>query len=194
MQTYYGSYRTRTFTEIFSPDDVSGATVEYFKEVLAETPFAEKIAQANIDVDLVFYLLYARYGNSHISFSDENQFVYNVFSTIMMYGPTWAKRLAIQEELHKMDLENGDLFLGSKAIYNHSYNPGTAPSTSTLDELLTINEQNTTNYKKSKIEGLANLSALLTTDITEDFLVKFRKLFIKVLAADEPLLYVSEEN
>lgn len=191
--TYYGGYRTRTFAEIFAEDEETGATYTYFKSVLDETPFAAKLA--DVDTELLFYMLYARYGNSHIAFSDENQFIFALFSTAFQYGPTWTKRLHIQEQLRAISDE--ELVIGGKAIYNHSYNPSTAPSTSTLEELTTINDQNTTNYKKSKMEGYANLMALLDTDVSEEFLTKFKKLFIKVLAPDRPLLYettVMEDN
>ena len=192
--SYYGGYRTRTFTQIFSDDGETG-TYEAFSAMLAQTPFADRIAAAHIDTELLFYLLYSRYGNSHISYSDEHQFVYSLFSIIMNYGPAWAKRLAIQDELNKLSLEEGsDIYRGSKAIYNHAYNPGTEPSTQTLTELPQINEQNTTNYRKSKLEGLANLEALIETDVTEEFLTKFRKLFIKVVAPDRPLLYTTYQE
>lgn len=187
--SYYGSYRTRTFTQIFSKDGQTGS-YEAFLNMLVDTPFAKKIDEAKIDTELLFYLLYSRYGNSHISYSDEDQFVYALFSIIMMYGPAWAKRLSIQEELNKLSLDDGsDIYLGSGAIYNHALNPGTAPSTQTLNELAHIDEQNTTKYRKSKLEGLASLASLLETDVTEDFLNKFRKLFIRVTAPDTPLLY-----
>lgn len=189
--SYYGGYRTRTFTQIFSNDGETGS-YDAFAAMLAGTPFARKISEANIDTELLFYMLYSRYGNSHISYTDENQFVYALFSTIMMYGPAWAKRLSIQEELNKLPLEDGsEIYLGSGAIYNHALNPGTAPSTQTLTELPHINEQNTTKYRKSKLEGLSNLMALLETDVTEEFLAKFRKLFIRVTAPDQPLLYTT---
>ena len=192
--SYYGGYRTRTFTQIFSEDGETG-TYEAFAAMLADTPFAARIKAANIDTELLFYLLYSHYGNSHISYSDEHQFVYSLFSIIMNYGPAWAKRLAIQDELNKLSLEEGsDIYHGAKAIYNHAYNPGTEPSTQTLTELPQINEQNTTNYRKSKLEGLANLAALLRTDVTENFLSKFRKLFIKVVAPDRPLLYTTYQE
>ena len=187
--SYYGSYRTRTFTQIFSTDGQTGS-YEAFAAILADTPFARKINEAKIDTELLFYLLYSRYGNSHISYSDEDQFIYSLFSVIMMYGPAWAKRLSIQEELNKLSLDDGsEIYLGSGAIYNHALNPGTAPSTQTLNELAHIDEQNTTKYRKSKLEGLGSLAALLETDVTEDFLNKFRKLFIRVTAPDNPLLY-----
>ena len=188
-ESYFGGYRTRTFTQIFSTDGETGS-YQAFANMLAATPFAKKIQEAKIDTELLFYLLYSRYGNSHISYSDEDQFVYALFSIIMTYGPAWAKRLSIQEELQKLSLEEGsDIYLGSGAIYNHALNPGTAPSTQTLTELPQINEQNTTKYRKSKLEGLANLAALLETDVSEEFLGKFRRLFIRVVAPDRPLIY-----
>ena len=81
---------------------------------------------------------------------------------------------------------------GSKAIYNHSYNPGTSPATTTLDELPTINDQNTTNYKKSELEALASLDAILANDVVDDFIHKFKRLFITIVAPDYPLLYSTE--
>lgn len=190
--TYYGGYRTRTFAEIFAEEEGGPATYEYFASVLAETPFAAKLAE--VDMELLFYMLYARYGNSHIAYSDENQFIFALFSTAFQYGPTWAKRLEIQKNLRtlKADYSEDGLFSGGKAIYNHSFNPSTAPTTNTLEELPTINDQNTTNYKKSKMEGYAILMDLLDTDVSEEFLRQFRKLFIKVLAPDRPLLYTTE--
>lgn len=188
--SYYGGYRTRTFTEIFTAEGDEGATYEEFARILAETPFAAKLA--DVDTELLFYMLYARYGNSHIAFSDENQFIFSLFTMVFQYGPTWAKRLHIQEQLRA--IKDEDLVLGGHAIYNHAYNPSTEPSTEVLDY---INEQNTTNFKKSKMEGYAILMDLLDTDVSEEFLTRFRKLFIKVLAPDRPLLYettIMEDN
>lgn len=179
--SYYGGFRTRTFADIFP-------TVAEFIDEYNELPF-----EKNVDELLtIYYLLYARYGNSHIAYSDENQFIYSLFSVIFMYGPTWEKRLDIQTKLRGISDE--ELLVGGKAIYNHSYNPGSAPSTSTLEEILTINDQNTTNYKKSKMEAYSMLLDLLETDVTEDFINKFKKLFITVLAPDYPLLYVTEDD
>ena len=41
----------------------------------------------------------AKYGNNPIANKDINQFKYKLFSTVFMYGPTWAKRLDIQKIL-----------------------------------------------------------------------------------------------
>lgn len=184
FDTYYGSYRTRTFADIFPSSDA-------FTEALAETPFAAIAADftGKTSLEVVFALLYARFGNSHISFSDENQFRYNIFSTLYSYGPTWAKRAEVQETLRTLDATA--VREGGFAIYNSAMNPNTEPSTQTLTELPFINNQNTTRHRKGLIDGYALLISLLDDDITKDFTDKFKKFFIQVIAPDRPLLYAT---
>lgn len=110
----------------------------------------------------------------------------------MQYGPTWEKRLAVQKSIR--DLTADDIRLGSKAIYNQAMNPSTEPSTSTLEEITYINTQNTTNYKKSPLEGYAMLLELLNTDVTKDFIDKFKVCFKTFVQPERPLIYVSEED
>ena len=89
-------------------------------------------------------------------------------------------------------LTEDELLTGTKQINNHSYNPSTAPSTDTLDELPTINEQTSTKYKKSKMDAYANLMALLEKDVTEEFMNKFKKLFLIIVEPQLPLWYLTE--
>lgn len=179
----YGNYRTRTFTEIYPKlaDFTADYNAGWFPQLLKTQ-----------SIQTLYYLLCARYGNSNIANSDENQFRFKVFSTIFMYGPSWEKRLDIQAKLR--DLEEKDLLTGAKNINNHSYNPSTAPSTSTLEELTTINEQTTSQYKKSKLDAYNLLWNLIKTDVTENFLYEFKKLFLVVVAPQDPLWYVTNLN
>lgn len=140
----------------------------------------------------LFWLLYARYGNSPIANRDPNQFKYKVFSLIYQYGPKWEKELDIQKKVRALDDET--IRLGSKAIYNQALNPATEPSTATLDELTYINAQNTTNYKKSPLEGYALLEELLKDDITKIFIDKFNICFKKFVSSERPLIYVTEDE
>lgn len=178
----YGSFRGPKFTDIwdtsikFSLDVINSPLSILDEDTLAK----------------LYYLLYACYGNSHIASSDVEQFKYKVYSLIFMYGPTWEKRLDIQKKLRELNEE--ELITGGRAIYNHAYNPGTSPSTSTLEELTAINDQNTTNYKKTKMEGYSILLSLLETDITKEFLDRFRTLFRTLAEPEEPLLYEMEDN
>jgi hypothetical protein len=171
----YGQTINRTFSEIFPDKDT-------FRMMYEESGLAVE-GNTVSNIDLVYYLLYARYANSTIASVSEEQFAYKVFSTIFMYGPTWEKRLEIQSKVR--NLTEDEIVVGTKRIHNISMNPSTAPTTDTLDELTTINQQMTDGWKKSKLEGYGILASLLTTDVTEQFIGKFKKLFITVV---EPTL------
>ena len=181
MTSMLPQYSTILFTDVWN-------SYQDFLEDFNDSPFAGSITKTEI----LFYLLYARYGNNPIANRDTHQFKFKIFSVIYQYGPTWEKRLAIQEDLR--GLSGDDLLKGAKAIYNTALNPSTAPSTGSLDDLTYINSQNTTNYKKSKMDAYAQLWALLETDVTEDFLAKFKKCFKVFVAPEKPLLFVTEED
>lgn len=186
LNSYYGSYRTRKFSDIYPDVDTF---LEDYKSGEIPAELTDDTAKT------LYYLLYARYGNSHIAYDDENQFKYAMLSKIFMYGPSWEKRLDVQRKIRALSEE--EILQGSKAIYNHAFNPSTLPTTDTTDELSFINDQNTTKYKKSKLDGYANLIALIETDVTERFIGQFKKLFITIVAPDYPLLYetiIEEEN
>ena len=178
--TDYQVYRTNTFQEIW--DSAAKFVAEYKANGIKTT-----ISDENCTT--LYYLLYAKYGNNPIASSDENRFKYAVWATIFKYGPTWEKRLEIQDKLRA--LSEDDLLRSGKSIFNHAYNPSTEPSTGSLEELPGINEQNTNQYVKSKIDAYGSLMELLRTDVTEQFLGEFRKLF-KICLVENPLLYVTD--
>lgn len=177
----YGNYRTRKFADIWPSADA-------FIQDYQASAIPQKLKVA--DATTLYYLLYARYGNSSIANSDENQFKYKIFSTIYIGGATWAKKQEIQDKLRAMTED--EILAGTKAIYNHAFNPQTAPTTNTVDELEYINEQNTTKYKKSKLDGYALLWAILNDGVTETFLREFRYHFLVVVEPQLPLWYVTD--
>ena len=176
----YGNYRTRKFADIWPSADA-------FIQDYQASAIPQKLKVA--DATTLYYLLYARYGNSSIANSDENQFKYKIFSTIYIGGATWAKKQEIQDKLREMTED--EILAGTKAINNHAYNPQTAPTTDTVEELDYINEQNTTKYKKSKLDGYAMLWAILNDGVTERFLREFRYHFLVVVEPQLPLWYVT---
>lgn len=176
-------YNTILFNELFeSAEDFVAAYNEIGLGGLTKTENVTKL----------FYLLYGKYGNNPLANKDLAQAQYKLFSIVFMYGPTWEKRLEIQSNLR--NLNEDELRVGSKAVHNHAYNPSTSPSTQTLEELLHINDQNTTNYKKSKMDAYMQLWMLLDTDVTSDFLNKFKILFKQFVRPENPLIYVTEED
>lgn len=177
----YGNYRQVKFTDVW--ENVNSFITDYRNNGI-KTTISQQSAQT------LYYLLYSRFGNSTIASSDTNRFKYDVWGTIFSYGPTWEKRLEIQEKLR--GLSDDELFTGATQIFNHAYNPGTAPSTNTLDELTAINEQNTNKNKKDKLNAYAMLMSLLEIDVTQQFLDKFKKLFLTVVQPELPLWYATD--
>lgn len=173
---------TKTFVEIY--ESVNDFIYDYNNLGIPKT-----IEVANAMT--LYYLLYGKYGNSSIANYDENQFKYKLFSVIFQYGPTWEKRLDIQDKLRK--LTEADLLNGSTAIYNRALNPESTPTTQTKEELDYINEQNVQKRTKSKIQAYSELMALLETDVTAEFLSKFSICFKKFVQPGT-FLYVTEED
>ena len=99
----------------------------------------------------LFYLLYAKYGNNPIANYDITQFKYKMFSVIWQYGPTWEKKLSIQETLRGLQLndllDNGKI----EELFSHE---GTNQSTHS------VNSENTrtlnTTEKNTGTSTLAN--------------------------------------
>lgn len=179
----YGSYRQKKFTDVY--DSVEKFLADYNGVGLPTT-----ISQGSTQT--LYYLLYGRYGNDVIASSDINRFKYRLFGIIFQYGPTWEKRLEIQEKLR--GLTEDEILTGSRQIYNNAQNPSTEPSTDTTDELQYINEQNVTKNRRGKLDAYAMLMELLRSDVTNEFLTKFKTLFLTVIEPEEPLYYVSEED
>ena len=177
----YGNYRQVKFTDVYGD-------VESFVSDYNTCGIPASLTDAN-NVTTLYYLLYAKYGNSTIASSDTTQFKYKLFSIIFSYGPSWEKRLEIQEDIR--GLTQDQLVVGSTQIYNHSYNPSTAPSTSSLEELTTINEQNTTKGKRGLLDAYSFLWDLIDTDVTTEFLNRFASLFIKIVEPELPLWYAT---
>ena len=179
--TYYGVNRQKTFAECWDNVD---SFISDFKKCGIPQLIKDESAST------LYYLLYASYGNSTIRNSDINQFKYGVFSTIYKYGPTWEKRIDIQDKLR--NLNEAELLAGGKAIYNTALNPSTEPGTDTTEELDYINQQNVTKNVRSKLNAYNELMVLLKTDVTGDFIEKFKKLFKQVATKEMPLIYVTE--
>ena len=82
-------YNTPLFTNIWGSADA-------FKTDLQASPFAGALHYGETaggvtypdNVSLLYYLLYARYGNNPIANTDINQFKYKIYSVVFQYGPT----------------------------------------------------------------------------------------------------------
>ena len=164
---------TKTFTEIF-PDEntfINNLPQSYKKYMM------DANSELIVPMDILYLLLIAQYGNTHIK-GTETSFSNRLYAIIFQYGPTWAKNLDIQDQLRKLDLEK--LKEGSTQINNHAYNPSTVieggPNPDS-GEIETVNEQYKTKYKKNAVDAYTSLIMVLSRDVTQEFINRFRTLF-----------------
>ena len=181
-------YTTKTFADVWASYDSFSTDYGTLMPLVSGgiTPLTSDNIQA------LYYLLYAKYGNTPIICEDEMQWKIKMMSVITTYGPTWQRKKAIQVSLRALDED--DLVQGAKQIYNHAFNPSTEPATSELEELTHINDQNTSNNKKSKMEAYSILWANLHVDSTDEFMQKFNKCFSRFVGDQFPTIFVTEEE
>lgn len=176
--TFNDGFTTPSFCDVFLPtkeEEAEGITsFVKFRQMFASSGIPLNITEANIEI--LFYLLYARHGSDPIKGTDVNQFKYALQSRVFIHGPAWQKRLEIQKSI--LALTQDEIMKGGEAIHNSANGPGTQRSSTLVDGKLTyINGQSTTEYRKSKLEGFATLNALIENDVTTEFLKKFDDLF-----------------
>lgn len=171
MSIVFKPYMTLTFAQVWK--NYTAFKDDYDALIAGFGENTTPVLAANLST--IFYLLFAKYGNNPIANSDVDQFKMKIVSIIYAYGPTWEKKQSIQKTLRA--LTEADLLAGAKQIYNHALNPSSEPSTGSLTELTYINDQNTANYKKSKMEAYSILWNIIHADATREFLEKFKKCF-----------------
>lgn len=189
----YGNFRNYKFSDMFpNLDAFLNGNKDSFGDPISlgynEVEIPKKLTGESVTT--LYYLLYGRYGGSTITGDDQYQWCYQLFSLIFMYGPTWERRLQLQDEIRAMTIE--DATRGAVSINNQSLNPSEAPVTDSDAILKTINTQIVNKYNKSKVEGYQYLIDLLETDVTKIFLDRFKVLFLKIVAPQEPLWYETE--
>ena len=147
----FPQYDTKLMTEVWS--QASEFLTDYQN---AGIPTTISVQNATT----LYYLLYARYGNTPIANYDENQWKYKMFSIIFQYGPTWEKRLDVQKTLR--DLQISDLVDNGSyhELFNHSASE-TSSKTGSDNNTRTLN----TTEKNTGTSTLAN-TGTDTTDST----------------------------
>lgn len=177
-------YNTKNFTEIFP-------TFESFKDCF-DNDF-QSYAKDCIDADslkTLYWLLFARYCSNPIVNYTVNLFKAKLVANTFQKGPTWVKRLSLQNSLR--NLTDEDLLSGAKTIFNRALHPQTEPGTDTGEYLSYINAQDVSKIKRSKIDAYAYLNDVLKNDVTEEFIDSYAKLFSKVVSPTITRIYEND--
>ena len=176
---------TKTFSQIYSSYD------EFFQDYegfgLNKIPFKDASF-----LKTVYLVLMGEYGSSPIINLTEDLFKIRLFTSVMAHGPKFERELDIQAKLLAMSDE--DLQISAKTIFNVATNPSVEPSTNTIEELPTINQQTVTNHKRSKLDAWAYLENLLRDDLPSRFVRKFSYLFTVIPKTNNPLYYITHNQ
>ena len=154
----------------------------------------------------LYYLLYARYGNTPIANYDENQWKYKMFSIIFQYGPTWEKRLDVQKTLR--DLQISDLVDNGSyhELFNHSASEsssktGSDNNTRTLNTTekntgtSTLANTGTDTTNSTGTQDVAHTGTVGTSGETEDIKNHaYNPGTAPAQNAYSPLSYINEQN
>lgn len=137
---------------------------------------------------LFYSLIYGRHGNATIISPDSKLEAWKTrFDSILwQFGPYWMREVSIQQSLR--DLSEEDLLKGSLVVSSNAMNPAAKPSQTfeglDVPKVDTIQQQATSQSRRSKMDAYAALSSLLRTDVTESFLRRFDALFRNIYSND----------
>lgn len=174
---------TKTFGEIMpNAEALRRARTEWI--TLCPAIIGDKAYITDAQLNIVWAVLGAKYGESHINFDNETTFRAKLISRIGETAPKFFKDLAIQQKLASLDIEDSaDMALISSAkifVANHADHPATDPSMDDFAALGYIDAQNTSTSKRGVLESLATLSLLMRSDLYTEFTKLFRSLFIAI--------------
>ena len=193
----FPQYDTKLMTEVWS--QASEFLTDYQNAGIPTTI-------SNQNATTLYYLLYARYGNTPIANYDENQWKYKMFSIIFQYGPTWEKRLSIQDTLRGLQIsdlvDNGSFH----ELFSHSASE-TSSKTCSDNNTRTLNttEKNTgtsavantgtDTTDSTGTQGVVHTGTVGTTGETEDIKNHaYNPGTAPAQNAYSPLNYINEQN
>ena len=174
-------YNTKTFNEIFENAADFKANYDLYQAAAGLLNLMDET-----DCAITWQLLSAKYGNNPIANWSEDQFKMKIWQTMFQYGPTWVKKLDVQQILR--GLTPAQIAQGDFNVYNTALAPDSAVDP---DPTPYINQQNTSKRTKSTLGAYNELLMLLDTDVTEEYISKFKKLFLTVLDTRD-YIYVTE--
>ena len=190
-------YDTELFTEVW--EDVQKFLYDYQNVGIPAT-----ISTANATT--LYYLLYARYGNTPIANYDQTQWKYKMFSIIFQYGPTWEKRLSIQDTLRGLQIsdlvDNGSFHeLFSHSASETSSKTGSDNNTRTLNTTekntgtSAVANTGTDTTDSTGTQGVVHTGTVGTTGETEDIKNHaYNPSTSPAQNAYSPLSYINEQH
>lgn len=173
----------------FAKTEEDNDTAMYFYETWVSSPFYDDGITYNELKDIYNHLL-AQYYNWHFIYLDDLGISLNVMHIIHDYYPNVKVRLDLVKQLREMDIEE---FKKSGININSS---GQNPKTATeMDELIDlVDSQNASFQLKSTEQVLRAKFNSLYDGIMDDFIDRFKPLFVKLYSGVNDYVYCNADN
>lgn len=184
MDSMLPMYNTKTFSQIFPTFNSFKYCFDNEFNAYAKDCISEDSLKA------LYWLIYSRYGENPIVNLSEIIFKAKMVANTYQKGPTWERRLTLQQEIRQLSEE--DLLKGARTIFNKALHDETEPGTNTDEELDYLNQQDVSKITRSKLDAYSFLQDILKTDVTEEFLSSYAKLFSRFVSPTNTRIYVND--
>ena len=181
----FAEYDTILMTDIWEAAD---EFVYDYKHVGIPTTISDTNATT------LFYLLYSKYGNNPIANYDITQFKYKIFSVIFQYGPTWEKKLSIQETLRNLDISDLINDGSIDELFNHTGANGVTESTSGNANRIKSDNGSSTIAHTGNVSNARDNNIENSGDDTTVKNRAFNPSTTPATNAFDPLTYINEQN
>ena len=161
----------------------------YFWEAWQQSPFYnEKLTETDLK-DIYNHLL-ADYYNWHFIYPDDLGITLNVFKIVDEFYPNVKVRLDLVEQLRNLSLD--DFKKSGITINSSGQNPKIATE---MDELIDlVDSQNASFQLKSHEQVLRAKFMALYDGIMDEFILRFKPLFVKMYNGVYDYLYINKEE
>lgn len=185
IRNYFLKPITKRFIDAFPKfKNEDGTSVKYFWETWLDSPFYD----ANLtesDLQDIYNHLLAQYYNWHYVYMDDLGIALNTFHIIHDYYPNCKERLNLVAQIRNLSI---DEFKKSGLMINSQ---GSNPKIATeMDELIDLVDSQSANFQlKSQEQALKAKFVALYDGVMEDFIVRFKPLFVKLYSGVNSYLY-----
>lgn len=161
----------------------------YFWETWQQSPFYDSTF-TKADMKDVYNHLLAAYYNWHYVYMDDLGISLNTFHIIHDYWPNCKERLSLVSQMRGLTLEQ--FSKSGIVITSNGANPKTATD---MDELIDLVDSQSANFQlKSEEQTLKAKFMALYDGVMDDFIARFKDLFVKLYSGVNSYIYVNPEE
>lgn len=190
LKNYFVKPIRKRFIDAFPKFKNDGADDNmYFWEAWQQSPFYNE-SLTEIDLKHIYDHLLADYYNWHFIYPDDLGITLNVFKIIEEYYPNVKIRLDLVDQLRKLSLD--EFKKSGISISSSGANPKVARE---MDELIDLVDSQNANFQlKSQEQVLKAKFISLYDGIMDEFISRFKSLFVRLYSGVENYLYLNCEE